>query len=269
MFTNLIESSSHAQDLKRRGSFVLFTTVTYFLLFAIAGVVSIFAYDARLVDQNLEEIVMLSPADFPAPQAAPVIHNAAQPRGARNDRGLTVRENPIATVNHPEIPPTGISAKPNTNPPVPDHVPFVIGPGNSDPDGIGGPGSVGNAIGPGTGGGQVSSIEVGTPPPLPPVVEKPKPQIIHKNTVLNGEALSLPKPPYPPLARQLHIQGTVNVQVVISETGKVISAKAASGNAALTAAAQQAALQARFSPTMFGDQPVKVSGIITYNFVLQ
>lgn len=104
MFTNLIESSSHAQDLKRRGSFVLFTTVTYFLLFAIAGVVSIFAYDARLVDQNLEEIVMLSPADFPAPQAAPVIHNAAQPRGDRNDRGLTVRENPIATVNHPEIP---------------------------------------------------------------------------------------------------------------------------------------------------------------------
>jgi TonB family protein len=61
----------------------------------------------------------------------------------------------------------------------------------------------------------------------------------------------------------------VNVQVVISETGKVISAKAAFGNAALTAAAQQAALQARFSPTMLGDQPVKVSGIITYTFVLQ
>jgi len=32
---------------------------------------------------------------------------------------------------------------------------------------------------------------------------------------------------------------------------------------------QQAALQARFSPTMLGEQPVKVSGIITYNFVLQ
>ena len=52
MFTNLIESSSHAEDLKRRGSFFLFTTVTYFLLFAIAGLASIYAYDARLEDQN-------------------------------------------------------------------------------------------------------------------------------------------------------------------------------------------------------------------------
>ena len=51
--------------------------------------------------------------------------------------------------------------------------------------------------------------------------------------MLNGEALSLPKPPYPPIAKQLRIQGAVNVQVVISETGKVISAKAVSGNAAL------------------------------------
>lgn len=269
MFTNLIESSSHAQDFKRRGSFVLFTTITYFLLFAIAGVASIYAYDARLENQNTEVVVMLRPIDLPAPQAAVVVPDPAPPRGDRNDRNLSVRDNPIATVNHPEIAPTEISAKPNTNPPVPEHRPFVIGPGNSDPAGIGGPGSVGNGIGPGTGGGQVSSIEVGTPPPLPPVVEKPKPQIIHKSVVLNGEALSLPKPPYPAIAKQLHIQGPVNVQVVISETGKVISAKAVSGNAALTAAAQQAALQARFSPTILGEQPVKVSGIITYNFVLQ
>jgi protein TonB len=268
MFTNLIESSSHAQDLKRRGSFVLFTTVTYFLLFAIAGVVSIFAYDARLEDKNTDVVVMLSPVDLPAPPAN-IARNAAPPRANDNNRQLAVRDNPMLGANHPEFPPAAISAKPNTNPPVPEGRPWVAGSGNFDPASIGGPSGVGNGSGPGTGAGQVSSIEVGTPPPLPPVVEKPKPQIIHKSTVLNGEALALPKPPYPPLARQLHIQGTVNVQVVISETGKVISAKAAFGNAALTAAAQQAALQARFSPTMLGDQPVKVSGIITYTFVLQ
>ncbi len=199
MFTNLIESSSHAHDFKRRGSFFLFTTVTYLLLFAIAGVASIYAYDARLEDQNLEEIVMLSPVDLPAPTVAPA-HNDGPQR---------------TNVMRNEIP----------------------------------------------------AIEVGTPPP--PAVEKPKPQIIHKSVLLNGEALSLPKPPYPAIAKQLRIQGPVNVQVVISETGKVISAKAVSGNPALVTAAQQAALQARFSPTMLGEQPVKVSGIITYNFVLQ
>lgn len=268
MFTNLIESTSHAQDLKRRGSFVLFTTVTYFLLFAIAGVASIYAYDARLEDQNTDVVVMLSPYDLPAPAPAPVVRNSAPPRASDNNRTVAVRDNPMASVSHPELAPATISAKPNTNPPVPDHLPWVRGTGNSDPATIGGPGSGGNSVGTGTGGGQVSSIEVGTPPP-PPVVEKPKPQIIHRSVVLNGEALSLPKPPYPAIAKQLHIQGSVNVQVVINETGKVISAKAVSGNAALTGAAQQAALQARFSPTRLGEQAVKVSGIITYNFVLQ
>ena len=265
MFTNLIESSSHAQDLKRRGSFVLFTTVTYFLLFAIAGVVSIFAYDARLEDQNTDVVVMLSPVDLPAPAAAPA-HATTPPRGSATS-DVPQREIRMANVNTPQVAPKGTSATPNKNLPVPPSGNYLISDRDVDP--------IGPPSGPGIGGPGVAStvrtpaIEVGTPPPLPPVVERPKPQIIHKNNVLNGEALSLPKPPYPPLARQLHIQGTVNVQVVISETGKVISARAASGNAALTAAAQQAALQARFSPTMFGDQPVKVSGIITYNFVLQ
>ena len=33
MFNNLIESSSHAKEFKRRGSFLLFTTATYVVLF--------------------------------------------------------------------------------------------------------------------------------------------------------------------------------------------------------------------------------------------
>jgi len=64
MFNNLIESSSHRREFKRRGSFFLFTTATYALLFVIAGVVSIYAYDARLEDQNTEIVTLLSPVDF-------------------------------------------------------------------------------------------------------------------------------------------------------------------------------------------------------------
>jgi outer membrane biosynthesis protein TonB len=41
-----------------------------------------------------------------------------------------------------------------------------------------------------------------------------------------------------------------------------------SGHAFLTGEAVRAAYRARFSPTKIGEQPVKVSGIITYNFVL-
>jgi TonB family protein len=71
------------------------------------------------------------------------------------------------------------------------------------------------------------------------------------------------------MAKQVGVQGTVTVQVLIDETGKVISANALSGHPLLTAAAQRVALQARFSPTLIDTQPVKVSGVITYNFVLQ
>jgi periplasmic protein TonB len=265
MFTNLIESSSHASEFKRRGSFLLFTTVTYFLLFAIAGLASIYAYDARLEDQNTEVLVMLSPVDLPAPAIAPA-HNAPPPKGSPIRNEVPQRADRMSTVDTPQVVPDKISSVPNKNLPAP-RVDYLVTGRDVDPIGIGGPTSIGNGTG-STSGGRVAAIEVGTPPPLPPV-EKPKPQIIRKSSLLNGEALSLPKPPYPAIAKQLRIQGPVNVQVVINEAGRVISAKAVAGNPALVMAAQQAALQARFSPTMLGEQPVKVSGIITYNFVLQ
>jgi TonB family protein len=264
MFTNLIESSSHGREFKRRGLFFLFTTVTYFLLFAIAGLASIYAYDARLEDQNTEEIVMLSPVDLPAPTVAPG-RSATPPKGSTTKNDVPQRAMRMASVNTPQAVPDKTSAEPNKAKALPDRGPFVITGRDVDPVGPRGSGNGGSAV---ASVNPTPAIEVGTPPPLPRV-EKPKPQIIHKSVVLNGEALSLPKPPYPMIAKQLRIQGTVNVQVVISETGKVISAKAVSGNASLVTAAQQAALQARFSPTMLGDQPVKVSGIITYNFLLQ
>ena len=70
------------------------------------------------------------------------------------------------------------------------------------------------------------------------------------------------------MAKQIHLQGQVNVQVVVDEFGRVVSAKAVSGHPLLIIEAQRAALQAKFSPTKIGDQAVKVSGVITYNFVL-
>jgi protein TonB len=87
--------------------------------------------------------------------------------------------------------------------------------------------------------------------------------------VLNGKAISLPKPSYPPIARAAHASGTVVVQVLIDENGNVVSAKALSGHPLLQAGAVSAARQARFSPTKLSGQPVKVTGVITYNFVGQ
>jgi TonB family protein len=60
----------------------------------------------------------------------------------------------------------------------------------------------------------------------------------------------------------------ISVEVVVDETGKVISAVAPNGSAVLRDVAVQAALKARFSPTKLSGQPVKVSGVINYKFAL-
>ncbi len=85
--------------------------------------------------------------------------------------------------------------------------------------------------------------------------------------VLNGKAISLPKPLYPAQARAAHASGVVIVWVQIDETGKVVSASTVTGHILLRSAAIEAAKLARFTPTMLDGQPVKVSGLVTYNFV--
>lgn len=87
-------------------------------------------------------------------------------------------------------------------------------------------------------------------------------------TVLVGKAISKPLPPYPPQAKSERAHGTVVVEVMIDEEGKVIKAKAVSGDKRLRAAAERAAMQARFSPTILSGRPVKVTGVIKYNFSL-
>jgi protein TonB len=61
----------------------------------------------------------------------------------------------------------------------------------------------------------------------------------------------------------------VVVQVLIDENGNVVSAHAVSGHPLLQAVAVGAARQAKFSPTKLSGQPVKVTGVIQYNFVAQ
>lgn len=80
-------------------------------------------------------------------------------------------------------------------------------------------------------------------------------------------ATSLPKPAYPAAARFIHAGGSVSVQVLIDESGEVVSANSISGHPLLRAAAVSAAQASTFSPTLLQGQPVKVSGVITYNFV--
>lgn len=110
---------------------------------------------------------------------------------------------------------------------------------------------------------QVVQVESDPPPPAPRPILRPV-----SGGVLNGTAINLPPPQYPDAARRLRVGGVVTVDVVVDETGKVISAVATGGHALLRDVAVQAALRARFSPTKLSGQPVKVSGSINYKFAL-
>ncbi|HVG32719.1 MAG TPA: energy transducer TonB [Pyrinomonadaceae bacterium] len=104
----------------------------------------------------------------------------------------------------------------------------------------------------------------------PPVKPMPKPLMKPvSGGVLNGQATDLPKPEYPEIARHARATGVVSVEVVIDETGKVISARAVSGSPFLREAAVKAAKRARFTPSKLSGQPVKVSGVVNYNFAAQ
>ncbi len=112
---------------------------------------------------------------------------------------------------------------------------------------------------------EVPRVVLDAEPPLP----GPKPILKPvSGGVLNGTAISLPPPLYPEAAKRMRTGGTVEVEVVLDETGKVVSAIAKSGPAILRDPAVNAALKARFSPTKLSGQPVKVSGVINYKFAL-
>jgi TonB family protein len=100
-------------------------------------------------------------------------------------------------------------------------------------------------------------------PPAPRPLLKPV-----SGGVLNGKALSLPAPSYPETARRARTAGTVEVEVIVDENGKVISARAINGPQLLRDVAVEAALRARFSPTKLSGQSVKIAGRIDYKFTL-
>ncbi|MGD9587847.1 MAG: energy transducer TonB [Pyrinomonadaceae bacterium] len=267
MLDQLVESKSHAAEDSKRGGLLLTTFVVMVTVLLSAWLYSLFAKDYAMGGDELSLETLVAP---PVIEEAPEPEPEKQPE-KQKDPNVDIRKEIIASMTEtPPKPPDTISTVKNTvkerdpnrftvkgdrdysavNAPPPDYK----GPVNTT-----GTGSDTGA--PGGGGDREAA-----PPPPPPPPKKEPPKMI-SGGVLNGKATSLPKPPYPPAARAVRASGAVSVQVVISETGSVISASAVSGHPLLRPAAVQAARGARFSPTLLSGQPVKVSGVITYNFV--
>ena len=261
MFDNLVESSSHKDDISRKGSFVAATAIIYGVVLLAFFVAGIYWYDNHLGEMELELTTLVAPVPVPQQQKQDEPKQEAKPQ--KVEQNVDVRKELIADVTRTELVPKEVSAKASDVPPVRRGVTTVVGTNDS------------NAAAPmpaGPGAGTVVSgptkVAIADEPP-PPEVKPTPPRAPISGGVLNGKAISLPKPAYPPIARAAHASGTVVVQVLIDENGNVVSAHAVSGHPLLQAVAVGAARQARFSPTKLSGQPVKVTGVIQYNFVAQ
>ena len=282
MLDQLVESRSNSGENTRKTELLLGVFVLMVALLGSGWLYSLFAKDYGMGGSDLELSSLVAPVPVPdeepppPPEKQPEIKQKVEPN-------VDIRKELIANIDMTPKEPPPISAAKSTTPQisltkktVQGNVNFSSdnsmnkddrGEINANPNGIGGA-----PAGGGDGGGKGAP-----PPPPPPPAAKPKPEVPKETPkpapktisggVVNGKATSLPKPPYPPAARAVHASGAVSVQVLIDESGRVVSASAVSGHPLLRQAAVSAAQQARFSPTVLSGQAVKVSGIITYNFV--
>jgi protein TonB len=257
MFENLVESGSHKQDVTRKGSFILITMAVYLVIIVAGGIAGIMMATANIDQQTLELTALIAPV--PVPQAQQ--KEAPKPEKVVIEKNVDVRRELIATVDRADLVPKTISAKASDVPPVRKGVVTMVG--SSDTNAA-------QPMAPGAGTGQIISgpakVEISDEPPPPP---KPTPHAPISGGVLNGKAVHLVQPPYPPIARSAHASGQVVVQVLIDENGNVVAAHATSGHPLLQAAAVNAARSSKFTPTKLSGQPVKVNGVIIYNFLAQ
>jgi protein TonB len=273
MFGNLIESSSHKGDYTRRGWFFLGTLTAYALVFMAIGVGSIYAYNTHIENQNLELVSLITPVETSQVQT-PQRSETPRPSvaGNNNSKIAVVRTPPVITTMDPRNVPDKASVRSDvTELPlgtiykigIPGPNDNILGsPGNRIP----GDGSGGNNLG---GSKELDELTKITPPSMVKKETVKPPAKTVSLGVVNGKASTLPKPVYSAIAKAAHASGMVTVQVLIDENGKVISARALSGHPLLLKESVQAAYQARFTSTLLSNQAVKVSGVITYNFVMQ
>jgi protein TonB len=137
--------------------------------------------------------------------------------------------------------------------------------GPTTPDGPIGPGAVDI-------GTVVIGSSVGLPPvpPPPPPEPPPTPKIVRVGHGIREPVRIAGAPPqYPAFAREARVQGTVILEAVINERGRIERLRVLKSAPLLDVAAISAVENWRYTPTLLNGVPVSVLMTITINFTLQ
>ena len=266
MFDKLIESDSVQADFKSRTRYFMVSSVVVGILFLTAVVISLYASDIEIGTSNFDMTRLVTPEIVEAPEPEP--EEVSAPSEPTQTSDIPIRNTQTARADSSTIIPDGVSTVANKFKEIPVGR-YRIGPG-IETNGAGTPVNGSGPIGgkPGTSGlaeTMRDSQPTKTGPPPPPRQARPEPAMKYIG-VVNGKAIRLPTPPYPEAARRIGIQGEVTVQIVISESGSVVSSRAVKGHPLLKSAAESSAKGAVFSPTFLGGKPIKATGVIIYRF---
>lgn len=253
MFDKLVEST-HNRQRSRASRFLFLTGLIYTMMLTILAVWTILGFSPGLAE-SIDWTRLTPPVPYVGPP--PVIQRTVQ--------------TPNTAAANSFVPPTG-----ENKIPAPEDLPqlqttfgartpsLVIGPVGPNIGWL--PGNF-SPIGPGDSVAPPAPKPRPTPEPTPAPTPKQQLTQVSKG-VIQGAAVVKPAPIYPPLARQARIEGAVQILVTISEEGRVLEAAVVNGHPLLRQAALEAARQWVFRPTRLSNVPVKVQGILTFNFTL-
>lgn len=276
MLDRMIESQNKPAENFRRGNFLLTTFALTAMTLGGAMVYSLYAKSLGEMNENLEFSSIVAP--IAATEPAPVEPIKIEPKNASISKAPTetVRIVNQQSIDESPIVPKVVLTAQNQYSSRPQGA-FKIGivettAASSSGSGTsrGGNPEIGTGI---NSSPKVIETETTEPPKMPQADPKPeiKPikPVVQSLGVVNGMAKNLPVPVYPAPAKAVGAKGAVNVQILIDESGRVVSARAVSGHPLLRPAAEQAAQRASFSPTFLSKVPVKATGVIVYNFIGQ
>src|SRR6266508_1059795 len=196
MFDTLVESSKHGQENTKTGIYMLVTGSIYAVGLLVIGVATIIYMNPGLADA-FDVAAMIAAPPPPAPTVA--------------IKNIPVTPTFVPPTKPPEKIPDPATVQPKQ----------VVAVSHGVPGGVPG----------GVLGGVPGGVSKGDDPPPPPPPPKPEPtatpvprKLVVSGGVLQGKAINKIQPPYPPIAKAARASGAVQVQVTISEDGRVIEA---------------------------------------------
>ncbi|MBI3949585.1 MAG: TonB family protein [Acidobacteria bacterium] len=251
--TALLESATQKMKTQTKWYF-LATIIVYSLTLSALVAGSTVLVSPQLKEQFISVALVMPPPPAPAPAGGTGI-----PR--RSPDIFVSRGFKVPTLIPRSLPPT-IEELPEVNQldGPPGVMPFGVEGGveGGERDGV-----VGGVS------GSTGSIAAPTEPPRPEV-KTPAPTMPRRISggVLQGNAIRRVQPVYPLIARSARVSGSVQIEVIIDENGNVISATVVQGHPLLQQAALEAAQQWKFRPTLLSGEPIKVTGVLVFNFRL-